>query len=50
MKKFNLSYSLMSSYDQCQLQCYFQFLSYTKKTDPGMDVYGAAGNSVHNAI
>ena len=49
LKKFNMSYSCYNTYLTSQLQFYFQYIKRPDPTDKGMQVYGDAGNVVHNA-
>lgn len=47
---FNFSYSTYDTYCKSPLWFYFMKIAKAEETDTGMQVYGDAGNVVHNAI
>lgn len=49
LEKFNFSYSTYETYLKSPLWFYFMKILNAQETDPGMQVYGNAGNVVHNA-
>jgi superfamily II DNA or RNA helicase len=50
LKQFNLSYSAYNTYKTSPLQFYFQYIKKANPTDKGFQVYGDAGNVVHESI
>jgi len=50
LKIFNLSYSSWSNFKQSEFQFFLNYIDKAEKTDEAIQVYGNAGNALHEAL